>query len=171
MDRIYLTDALSPKHQKDHFDCGQDLLNSYIRRQASQDVKRRISACFILAAEDGLVMGYYTLSSASIARKKLPPAIIKKLPVCYSDLPVTRLGRLAVDKTQKGKGLGEALLVDALKRAFFASVQSVASMAVVVDPIDQNALNFYTKYGFIKLPDSGKMFLTMNTVAKLFLPG
>jgi predicted GNAT family N-acyltransferase len=171
MDRIYLTDALSSKHRKEGFDCGQDLLNGYIRRQASQDVKRRIAACFILAGENGLVMGYYTLSSASIARDNLPSAIIRKLPGSYSDLPVTLLGRLAVDNAHKGKGLGEALLADALKRACYASVQSVASMAIVVDPIDQNAQNFYTKYGFIKLPDSGKMFVTMETVAKLFLPG
>jgi len=171
MDRIYLTDALSSEHRKEGFDCGQDLLNGYIRRQASQDVKRRITACFILAGENGLVMGYYTLSSASISRDKLPSAIIRKLPGSYSDLPVTLLGRLAVDNAHKGKGLGEALLADALKRAFYASVQSVASIAIVVDPIDQNAQKFYTKYGFIMLPDSGKMFLTMETVAKLFLPG
>lgn len=171
MDRIYLTDALSSEHRKEGFDCGQDLLNGYIRRQARQDVKRRIAACFILAGENGLVMGYYTLSSASISRDKLPSAIIRKLPGSYSDLPVTLLGRLAVDNAHKGKGLGEALLADALKRACYASVKSVASMAIVVDPTDQNAQDFYTKYGFIKLPDSGKLFLTMETVAKLFLPG
>jgi ribosomal protein S18 acetylase RimI-like enzyme len=80
-------------------------------------------------------------------------------------MPVTLLGRLVIDKIHMGKGFGESLLVDALKRAFFASTDSVASMAVVVDPIDQNAINFYKKYNFIVLPDSGKMFLKMDTIS------
>lgn len=168
MDKFYITDALNSKHKKDSFNCGKDLLNGYIHKQASQDVKRRVSACFILADGDNVVQGYYTLSSASIHREKLPSEIIKSLPGSYQDLPVTLLGRLAIDKAHTGKGLGELLLIDALKRAYYASVQSVASMAVVVDPIDQSAIHFYEKYGFILLTDSKKMFLTMHTIAKLF---
>lgn len=168
MNKLYITDVLNSNHIKGSFNCGKDLLDHYIHKQASQDVKKRISACFILADEDNLVKGYYTLSSASIHRDKLPPEIIKSLPGSYKDLPVTLLGRLAIDKSHFGKGYGELLLIDALKRAYYASVQSVASMAVVVDPIDQSAIDFYLKYGFILLPDSKKMFLTMHTIAKLF---
>ena len=168
MDNFYVTAALSSRHIKENFDCGKDLLNGYIHKQASQDVRRRISACFILTEEDNLVKGYYTLSSSSIKRDQLPPEVVKRLPGSYIDLPVTLLGRLALDKAHIGQGLGELLLVDALKRAYLASVQSVASMAVVVDPIDQSAIDFYSKYDFIMLPDSHKMFLTMDTVAKLF---
>lgn len=168
MDDFYVTAALSSRHIKDNFDCGKDLLNGYIHKQASQDVRRRISACFILAEEDYKVKGYYTLSSSSIKRSLLPAEVVKRLPGSYIDLPVTLLGRLALDKAHIGQGLGALLLVDALKRAYFASVQSVASMAVVVDPIDQSAIDFYSKYDFIILPDSNKMFLTMDTVAKLF---
>lgn len=168
MDNFYVTAALSSRHIKENFDCGKDLLNGYIHKQASQDVRRRISACFVLAEEDNLVKGYYTLSSSSIKRDQLPPEVVKRLPGSYIDLPVTLLGRLALDKAYIGQGLGELLLVDALKRAHLASLQSVASMAVVVDPIDQSAIDFYCKYDFIMLPDSHKMFLTMDTVAKLF---
>ena len=168
MNNTYLTDVLRSIHKKDHFDCGKDLLNGYIHKNASQDVKRKLSACFILADENNIVKGYYTLSSSSIQRDQLPYEIIKKLPGSYTELPVTLLGRLAVDKAHFGQGIGALLLIDALKRAYFASVQNVGSMAVIVDPIDQEAINFYTKYGFILIPDSGKMFLTMNTIAKLF---
>ncbi len=168
MDNFYVTAVLSSRHIKENFDCGKDLLNGYIYKQASQDFRRRISACFILAEEDNLVKGYYTLSSSSIKRDQLPPEVVKRLPGSYIDLPVTLLGRLALDKAHIGQGLGELLLVDALKRAYLASVQSVASMAVVVDPIDQSAIDFYSKYDFIMLPDSHKMFLTMDTVSKLF---
>lgn len=168
MDNIYITSVLSSAHVRENFDCKKELLNGYIRRQASQDVKRRISACFVLADDDKIIKGYYTLSSSSIPRDQLPLEIIKKLPGSYMDLPVTLLGRLALDKNSFGKGLGELLLLDALKRSYDASVHNVASMAIIVDPIDGEAIRFYGKYGFILIPDSGKMFLTMNTIAKLF---
>jgi len=169
MDNIYITNVLSSIHIKENFDCNKDLLNGYIHRQASQDVKRRISACFVLADDDRVIKGYYTLSSSSIQRDHLPVETIKKLPGSYTDLPVTLMGRLAIDKKHFGKGFGALLLLDALKRSFDASVNNVGSMAVIVDPIDQEAINFYEKYGFILIPDSGKMFLTMSTISKLFV--
>jgi GNAT superfamily N-acetyltransferase len=169
IDGPFLTVTLRSMHVRDSFDCGNSLLNGYLHRQAGQDVKRRITACFVMADDNQVVKGYYTLSSAGIHRDKLPREIIKKLPGSYGDLPVTLLGRLAVDNTHRGKGLGGMLLIDALRRAHYTSVNHVASMAVVVDPIDEDAVRFYQKYGFILLPDSGKMFLPMNIIARLFV--
>ena len=163
----YLTEPLHSSHQKAEFDCGQKLLNDYLHTQAKQDVKRRLSACFILA-EHNKVKGYYTLSSASIQRELLPEAIIKKLPPSYHHLPATLLGRLAIDNSFKGQGLGELILIDALKRSYNTSLSSIGSMAIIVDPIDENAVKFYKKYGFILLPDSGKMFIAMETISGLF---
>lgn len=80
MDNIYITSVLSSAHVRENFDCKKELLNGYIHRQASQDVKRRISACFVLADDDKIIKGYYTLSSSSIPRDQLPLEIIKKLP-------------------------------------------------------------------------------------------
>ena len=77
------------------------------------------------------------------------------------------LGRLAIDKNFQGKGIGKILLIDALKRCFGAS-DSIGAFAVIVDPLDKEAERFYKKYGFIKLPDSGKMFLPMKTIRELF---
>jgi predicted GNAT family N-acyltransferase len=108
------------------------------------------------------------LSNDSIPAKHLPEEIRKKMPGVYTNLPTTLLGRLAVDKGETGKGLGKLLLIDALNRSYAISMQ-VGSMAVIVDPLDLEAEAFYTKYGFIKLPDSGRMFLPMKTIAPLFV--
>jgi ribosomal protein S18 acetylase RimI-like enzyme len=167
----YLTIALDSSHDKKSFYCGKQLLDDYLHKQAKQDVKRKLSACFVLVQDKNKkVKGYYTLSSATIQRDLLPEAIVKKLPPSYTDLPATLMGRLAVDNSFQGQGLGELLLLDALKRSYDTSVSSVASMAVIVDPIDEAAVSFYNKYGFILLPDSGRMFIAMDTITTLFRP-
>lgn len=166
----YKTEPLNPSHKKKYFTCGKTLLDNYLHCQAKQDMKRKLSVCFILADDQNNVQGYYTLSSASIQRDWLTDAVSAKLPPSYANLPTTLLGRLAVDNSYKGQGFGETLLIDALKRAYDTSVTSIGSMAVVVDPIDEDAKGFYSKYGFIYLPDSGKMFLPMETIAQLFKP-
>ncbi|SRR6266498_2560588 len=164
----YITVPLDSSHKKRNFNCNKSLLDNYLHAQAKQDVKRKLSACFILADDENNVKGYYTLSSTSIQRELLPESIIRKLPASYTDLPATLLGRLAVDNLYKGQGLGELLLIEALKRSYYTSINSVASMAVIVDPIDDDAVKFYNKYGFILLPDSGKMFISMETISELF---
>ena len=164
----YLTVALNSSHKKEEFECGKELLDNYIKFQAKQDVKRKLAACFILASEDNSIQGYYTLSNAGIPREILPDQIKGKLPKSYNSLPATLLGRLAVAKAFAGQGIGQLLLMDALKRSYDASLANVASMAVIVDPIDDSASNFYSKYGFVLLPDSGKMFLVMQTIGPLF---
>jgi len=163
-----LTSLLAASHEKADFSCGNDMLDNYLRKQAKQDMKRKLSACFVLSDDDRAIKGYYTLSSASIQRSLLPEAVIRKLPPSYIDLPVTLLGRLAVAAQFKGQGIGKFLLIDALKRSYNTSVTNVASMAIVVDPIDNDAIGFYSKYGFVSLPGSCKMFIAMDTVEQLF---
>lgn len=165
----FLTEVLNPHHKKKEFTCGNAMLDNYLHQRAKQDMKRKLSACFILADENQRVKGYYTLSSTSVPRAILPDEVIKKLPASYHDLPATLPGRLAVDNAFKGQRIGETLLVDALLRSHEAAGGSAGSMAVIVDPIDANAEKFYTKYGFILLPASGKMFIPMETVAKVFI--
>ncbi|HED36825.1 MAG TPA: GNAT family N-acetyltransferase [Ignavibacteria bacterium] len=164
----YLTVPLNSSHKKKNFNCGKVLLANYLHKQAKQDIKRKLTACFVLTNKENNVLGYYTLSNAGIKREYLPEELKKKLLKSYNNLPVTLLGRLAVDRNSTGLGLGELLLIDALKRSYFVPIESIGSMAVIVDPIDEQAVNFYDKYGFIPLPDSGKMFLPMKTITKLF---
>ena len=163
----YLTELLNSSHRKGEFVCGQELLDSYFHRQASQDVKRHLAVCFVITDERNFVKGYYTLSNASIDRELIPADLKNKLPLSYGDIPVTLLGRLARDKNCKGERLGETLLLDALRRCYDASL-TIASMAVVVDPIDEIAKSFYLRYGFIELPGSKKMFMSMKAISALF---
>ena len=163
-----VTKLLNVNHRKKDFFCGKEMLDEYLHNQANQDVKRKLSTCFVKEdSETGLIQGYYTLSNSSIPKDFIPFEIQKKLPRSYISLPVILLGRLAVDKRFHGKGLGQEILFDALYRCYLLS-QKVGSFAVAVDPLDDEAENFYTKYGFIKLPDSGKMFILMKMIEEQF---
>ncbi len=157
---------LEKKYDKSKFSCGYELLDNYIKRQARQDVNRDLSACFVLVDDNDIVKGYYTLSANSIKREEFSDNLVKKLPPTYSELPTILLGRLAIDESIKGKGYGEKILLDALNRSLEIS-ESMGSIAVVVDPIDKKAQNFYLQYGFILLPTSGKMFLPMKTIKEM----
>jgi GNAT superfamily N-acetyltransferase len=153
---------------KKDFNCGKEMLDNYLHAQAGQDIKRKLCVVFALF-EDTTIKGYYTLSNASVPAEWMPEPIKRKMPGSYKTLPVTLLGRLAVDVKFKGQGLGTILLIDALKRSYEVASKSLGSIGVVVDPLDGEAITFYEKFGFILLPDSGKMFLPMADIAQLAL--
>lgn len=132
------------------FACGVELLDRYFKTQVSQDIKRRVTACFTALDARGRVAGYYTLASASILLTDLAESLSKKLPR-YPNVPAVRMGRLAVDQDFKGKGLGAALLADALRRAVTAEI---AAYAFMVDAKDQNAAEFYAHHGFLATADN-----------------
>ncbi len=159
---------LKNSHNRKEFDCGKELLNNYIKQQAKQDVKKKLSVCFVLIDKSNDVKGYYTLSNSSIPQIDIPEEISRKLPDSYSNIPVTLLGRLAIDKSIFMQGQGEYLLMDALKESYIVSKNVIGSIAVIVDPLDDEAISFYEKYDFILLPNSGKMFLSMKIISKLF---
>ncbi|MDD2550512.1 MAG: GNAT family N-acetyltransferase [Bacteroidales bacterium] len=163
-----LTESLNSTHRRKEFSCGKEMLDDYLHKQADQDIKRKLTACFVLNDQEmDLLKGYYTLANNSLSQELIPTVFIKKLPNSYKSIPTTLLGRLAIDTKFQNQGIGKLLVVDALKRSYETS-KSIGSFAVVVDPIDESAERFYNKYGFIKLPDSGKMFLPMNTIKSLF---
>lgn len=162
---------LTPEHDRSSFDSGVESMDRYLRTQALQDVRRRVAAVFVATrAESPRVLGYYTLSSLSIALGELPVAISKRLPR-YPEVPTTLMGRLAVHRSCRGTGmrLGEHLLMDALVRSLNVS-QQVASHAVVVDVLETqpDPLGFYLRYGFQPLPESPRrLFLPLDTVRRL----
>jgi len=149
------------------FDCGVESLNAYLRQKAAQDVKRKLAAAFVLVDDAGTsILGYYTLSSLSISLPELPAEIARRLPR-YPQIPVALLGRLAVSKECHGQGLGEHLLIDALRRARKAS-EVVASFAVVVEAKDARAAEFYKRYGFEELRGQPvRLFLPMKTIEEV----
>ncbi|WP_293258221.1 MULTISPECIES: GNAT family N-acetyltransferase [unclassified Microcoleus] len=142
-------------------------MDTYLCKQASQDLKKRVSTVFVLVDEPEMnVLGYYTLSSYTVNVAALEEKLAKRLPP-YPALPATLLGRLAVDNNQKGRGFGELLLIDALKKSLDAS-QQVASLAVIVDALNEKAASFYKKYGFIAFNEEPmKLYLPMKSIEEL----
>ena len=149
------------------FECGVEPLDRYFKTQVSQDIKRRVTACFTALDTSGRVAGYYTLASASILLTDLAESLAKKLPR-YPNVPAVRMGRLAGDQDVKSKGLGAALLADALRRAVTAEI---AAYAFVVDAKDESAAEFYAHHGFRATADNPLfLYLPLATVKDLLKP-
>ncbi len=164
-------EPLAAKHDKlrDAFTCGSEPLDRYLRQQASQDLKSRAAVPYVLLTRDDRIAGYYTLTSDAIRADDLPPDMIKRLKLPrYPMIGATFIGRLARDLSFRGQGVGELLVMDAL-RVSFAMSRKIASAAVVVDAKDEHAGRFYTAFGFLSLPEtSRRLFLPMRTAEKLF---
>ncbi len=163
----YRVEPLGRQHDRSGFSSGVELLDRYLREQAGQDARRRVAIPFVLCeGKSNVVLGYYTLSALGVDVGAWPEDVAKKLPR-YPLVPATLLGRLAVDTRLRGKGAGEHLLMDALRRALDTS-REVASMAVVVDAKDDNAVQFYRRYGFITFADQPRrLFLPMTVIERL----
>lgn len=157
------------RHNRAAFSCGKEPLDRYLQQQANQDLQKKVAAVMVLTPDGTTIAGYYTLSQYSIELGTLPQTTVKKLKLPrYSELPATLLGTLAVSSKFRGQGIGELLLMEALKRSLDQS-RSIASMAVVVDAKDEEAKAFYIRYGFIELPDHpDRLFLPMKTVQQMF---
>ncbi len=171
-DSLWVIEPLGKSHNRVSFSCGYETLDRYLKEQASQDARRRVAAPFILTLNNDhkTVVGYYTLSALSVNLQDLPEDITKKLPA-YPLVPVTLLGRLAIDLGHRGNGAGEFLLSDALERALTQSSQ-IAAAAVVVDAIDEKSAGFYRHFDFLDFPDKlGRLFIPMKTIADIFTRG
>jgi GNAT superfamily N-acetyltransferase len=168
----YRIERLGRHHDRAAFSCGEDSLDSYLRERARQDASRNVATVFVLHdAQEHRVAGYYTLSAASVQLDTLPMEMQGQLPR-YPNVPVVLLGRLAIDQGYQGRDLGEALLFNALRRAFDVGTQQIAAMAVVVDALHDRARAFYERYGFQRFPDNEyQLFLPMRTIAQLLAEG
>jgi len=141
------------KHDRTAFLCEHEALNTYIKRQAGQDIKKHVAAVLVLTPDGKTIAGFYTLSQYAVNCDRMPEETMRNLGLPkYKELPATLLGRLARSISFKGQGVGELLLMSALKQALDHS-RRIASMAVVVDAKDSPAKTFYKKYGFLELPD------------------
>jgi len=161
-------EPLGKKHDRAAFSCGNDELDIYLKKRASQDAKKNIATVFVMTkTRDSVVIGYYSLSATSILLADLPNGTVKKLPK-YPQVPATLLGRLAIDSDYQGLGYGDILIIDALRRALVVTTE-IASYAVVVDAINERARSFYEHYEFCSFPDRRlRQFLPMKTIADLF---
>ena len=153
-------------HRRADFRCESAELETFLRTRARKEMEAGVSACFVLVPESdsGRIAGFYTLSAAEIEATALPESLAKRLPR-YPAMPATLLGRLARDSEFRGHGIGDRLLFNALARAFSSS-HEVGSLAVVTDPKDEKAADFYRAFHFLPL-NSGRMFLPMREVGQL----
>lgn len=142
----YAIEPLGADHDRTTFRSGVEPLDRYLTIHATQDIRRRVSACYV-AVELGsrTVAGFYTIASASLPLMEIAAATAKQLPR-YPLVPAVRIGRLAVAEDHRGKGLGAALLIDGIERALRADI---AAFAAVVDAKDDVAAAFYKHHGFI----------------------
>jgi GNAT superfamily N-acetyltransferase len=150
-------EALNASHDRKSFGSGVVLLDRYLHELAAQDVKRRISNCFVALDSAGAIAGYYTFAATSLPLSQLSADITKRLPR-YALLPAGLIGRLAVDRRFRGRRLGGALVIDAVARA--ARAES-AIFALIVDAKDKEAEAFYQHLGFQRFT---------SRPASLFLP-
>jgi ribosomal protein S18 acetylase RimI-like enzyme len=142
----FRVEVLRADHDRKRFSSGVDALDRYLRDQATQDMRRRASACYVAIGEDGSQLAaYYTLAAGGVLLTDLPEPITTRLPR-YPSVPIARLGRLAVDRAFRGRKLGAALLADA---AFRAARSEVAVFALVVEAKDDEAVRFYVHHGFV----------------------
>lgn len=138
-------EPLGPDHDRSAFSCGVEALDRYLATQASQDIKRRVSACYVACeVTSGKVAGFYTLAAGSVPLNDLPLALSKRLPR-YGSVPVARVGRLAIDTAFQGQKLGGALLADAAVRSAHSEA---AIFGLIVDAKDEGAAAFYRHHGF-----------------------
>lgn len=141
----FRVEVLGAAHDRTAFACGVEALDQYLVSQATQDIRRRVSACYVaVEAASGRVAGYYTLAAGGVPLNDLASDLIRRLPR-YPSVPVARVGRLAVDRSFQGRHLGAALLADAALRA---ARSEVAVHALVVDAKDEAAAAFYRHHGF-----------------------
>ena len=169
MDESPLTvEPLGAHHDRASFSCGEPSLDRYIRRQASQDARRRIARVFAALGDPvQQIAGYYTLSAASFEKNDLPIDLAKRLP--HYPVPAAVIGRLAVDLRSQGCGLGEALLLDAIHRVVRAG-DTIGVYAIVVDALHERASAFYERYGFTPFPSAPRrLFLPLRTFEQLGL--
>ncbi len=155
---VYRIGSLDAAVDAATFHCGQAALDEYIRRYASQDVRRNLTRVFVAspAGDSRRLAGYFTLSAGSVRCSDLPASLARKLP--RYPVPVALIGRLAVDSEFQRKGLGAILVADACRKVVQASAV-LAVAGIVVDAKDASAARFYAHFGFVPMPGQSSRLL------------
>jgi GNAT superfamily N-acetyltransferase len=158
-------EPLSRRHDRTAFDCGNQDLNVFLKQFAGQNEDRGLSRTFVMTeAGEVRVIAYHCISSGAVSFEEMPEKRLPRYPI-----PVVHLGRLAVDLHYQGQGLGEFLLMDAMRRAQLVAEQ-IGVYAVEVRAIDEAARQFYLRYGFTELKDDKlHLYLPMSVIKKLGL--
>jgi len=167
---VWREETLTRHHDRATFDCGVPALNEYLRRYARQNHESGGAKTFVAVApeEPTIVLGYYTISPGAIAYANAPATITRKLG--RYEVPVFRLGRLAVSCAVQGSGLGGDLLLSAGERAL-AVAQEVGGVALAIDAKDERAAAWYERFGALRLLDDPlKLVLPLDTIRASLRP-
>lgn len=160
-------ELLTSSHVIDEFECGVKSLDDWLVGHALLNQQRNLSRTFVLLDESDVVIGFYSLTMGGVSVDNLPRRIGRGLP--HYDIGMVLLGRLALDASSQGQGLGRDLLIDAVYRAAIAG-ESAAARFIAVDPIDESARSFYRAFGFLDVPgdEHGRMFIRINEALAAF---
>lgn len=156
-------EALSRKHNRKGFRCGESALDKWFEAQAGQDERRNIARVFV-ALDGDWIVGFYSLSMFTLALEDLPTKLAKKLP-SYQAIPAALIGRLARHERARGCGVGELLVADAISRVLSAAA-TVAAYAIVVDAKNDWAASFYKSFGFVPFPSRKNRLFLLCDVAR-----
>lgn len=152
--------AIAPEHRLEGFDCGKAALSDWLRSHALEN-EGKASRTFVVTTAGGEVAGYYSLASGSVTRSEMPRRIRHGLP---NPTPVMVLGRLAVDLRHRGRGLASGMLREAMLRTLRVS-QEAGVRALIVHAIDDEAITFYSRYGFqLFPPETRTLLLPIETI-------
>ena len=165
----WATELLDKKrHARGPFSCGVPALDTYLQKQATQDMRSRSAATHVLVDPDepARIRGYYTLTNTSAELGRLPADVARKLP-SYPAVSAVLIGRLAVDERDRGQGIGALLLVDAIRRAYTHS-SAIGAALLVVEARDEAAVQFYQHFGFRPFPDNTQqLFMPMREAGQV----
>jgi GNAT superfamily N-acetyltransferase len=161
----FIIEGLTKTHDLSSFDCGTTSLTEWLQRFAWQNQQADAAKVYVAHRRDDVVAGYHTLTASSVRRDDAPARVAKGL--ANHPIGVALLGRLAVDRRQKGKGLGRALLLDALMRTAQAA-ETIGIRALLVHAIDEDAKRFYLHFNFEPAPvDPMHLVLLMKDLRAL----
>lgn len=155
-------------HDRGTFDCGDDFLNQFLYRHARQNHEKGGAKTFLAVSDNNQkILGYYSLSPASIAYERTPEVI--KCGLARHEVPVFRLGRLAVDVSAQRQGLGGQLLLAAGRRCLLVAAQA-GGVALLIDAKNEPVAHWYAGYGAIPLLDAPlSLLLPFKTIHKALM--
>lgn len=145
----FTSEELRREHDRTRFGSGKADLDGWLRDHALHAGAMNTGRTFVWHSGDRIVLAYFTLAAHLVAKEALPKRAGRGSP---NAIPAILLARLALDRSQQGRGLGAELLWDALSRAVAANRQAAARL-VVVDAVDEHAASFYEHFGFEPIPD------------------
>lgn len=155
---------ISTHHKVEHFNCGEPSLDEWLKKRAIKNHSTGASRCFVICNDHNEVIGYYCLSAGAISRDSASKPMQRNMP---NPLPVLVLGRLAIDQKYHNKGLGSALLRDALLRAVNVA-EEAGVFAILLHALTTQAKQFYLSRGFVESPiQSMTLFMTLETVRSI----